>query len=393
MVVTGIVEGLAERGHRIEVITTFPWYREHAIEPGYAGKVMRKEDTPWGRVTRLHPFPSPDKRQIVRRGLSFVGFSALATLVGRRREKADAVLAVSPPLTLGVAGARIARARRAAYVLNIQDVFPDVVIELGMLTNQRLIGAARMLEKDCYRRADAITVLSEDLKDNVAAKLGSSEKVHVIPNFVDTDRIVPGDRENRYREEFGLADKRVVMYAGNVGLSQSLELVLDAASALTHEPDVVFVINGAGARRAELERMARGMSNVRFVDLQPQERLPEVLGAADMHVVALKKGLGRSSVPSKAYSILAAGRPVVASVDEGSSVARLIADAGAGIVVPPEDPESFTKAVRRLLDDPDEASAMGLSGRRFVERWASPSSVAEAYEDLFATLVANRASR
>jgi colanic acid biosynthesis glycosyl transferase WcaI len=125
---------------------------------------------------------------------------------------------------------------------------------------------------------------------------------------------------------------------------------------------------------------------VRFVDLQPRQRLPEVLAAADIHVVPLKRGLGRSSVPSKTYSILAAGRPVLASVDRGTEVASLVERSGAGVSVPPDDPEAFTKALGRLVAAPDELLRMGASGRRFVEGWASPAAVAEQYEALFEQL-------
>ncbi len=176
------------------------------------------------------------------------------------------------------------------------------------------------------------------------------------------------------------------MYAGNIGLSQSLDMVLDAAGALTHEENVVFVLNGEGAKRNELERKARGLRNVTFVDLQPADRLPEVLAAGDIHLVPLKRGLASSSVPSKTYSILAAGRPLIASVDHNSEVARIVERAGAGIAVPPDDGEALTKAIQRLLDSPEEIERMGRAGRAFVETWASPAAVAEAYEELFEEL-------
>jgi colanic acid biosynthesis glycosyl transferase WcaI len=278
-------------------------------------------------------------------------------------------------------------------VFNIQDVFPDVAVELGLLTGRRVIATASALERAIYRRSDAVTVLSDDLADNVRTKLvrgvrGSAAerqaaKVRVIPNFIDTTWIQPGERNNAYRAEHGLTGKRVVTYAGNVGLSQALDLVLAAAVALRHEPDIAFVINGGGSALADLMRSARGMDNVHFVEMQPKERLPEVLAAADLHVVPLKRGLARSSVPSKLYSVLAAGRPIVASVDPGTEVARTVEQAGAGIAVPPDDAEAFTKAIVSLLDHPDEAAAMGASGRRFVESWASPAVVAQAYEALF----------
>jgi colanic acid biosynthesis glycosyl transferase WcaI len=278
-------------------------------------------------------------------------------------------------------------------VFNIQDVFPDVAVELGHLKGKRVIAAAQWLERSTYRVADAVTVLSDDLAENVCDKVTSgltpaaaerqAASVHVIPNFVDTDWIRPGPKNNSYRAEYGLAGKRVVMYAGNVGLSQALDLVVAAAIDLVDEPDLMFVINGGGAARAELERRSSGLPNIRFVDMQPKSRLPEVLAAADLHVVPLKRGLARSSVPSKLYSILAAGRPIVASIDPGTEIARTVDRAGAGLSVPPEDPEAFTKAVRRLLESPDERDSMGQSGRRFVESWASPAAIAEAYEQLF----------
>jgi colanic acid biosynthesis glycosyl transferase WcaI len=389
-VMTRIVEELGRRGHTMEVITSLPWYREHRVEPAFAGRLVRWEDTPWGRVTRIHPFPATDKRDIARRALAFAGFSGVAATLGARGERADGVLAMSPPLSLGLTGWAVASARHAPLVFNVQDVFPDVAIALGVLRNRALITASRRVERLCYERADAVTVLSEDLRDNVAARVQDPSRVRVIPNFVDTATITPRPRANAYRAEHGLDGRFVVMYAGNVGLTQSLDLVLEAAHELAHEDDVVFVINGGGAARADLERRARGLGNVRFVDMQPEERLPEVLAAADVHVVPLKAGLARASVPSKTYSILAAARPVVASVDEGSEVARLVERSGAGIAVPPADGEAFTEALRRLIEGRGEGEAMGRAGRAFVEGRASPAAVARAYESLFEELVGRR---
>ncbi|CAN5579082.1 glycosyltransferase family 4 protein [soil metagenome] len=389
-VVTRLTQELVAQDHRVEVITSLPWYRDHRIEPGYEGKLVRYEDMPWGRILRVNPFPTTDKRNITRRAASFVGFSLASAALGGRGEDADGVLALSPPLTLGLTGWAIARRRKAPLVFNIQDVYPDVAVELGMLSNRVLVSAARRLERTCYAGADAVTVLSDDLKDNISPRVNDPSKVRVIPNFVDTEWIAPAPPDNAYRRQHGLSNKFVVMYAGNVGLSQSLDLVLDAAAALAHEKEIVFVINGAGAGKARLERRARGMTNVVFVVMQPTERLPEVLAAANLHLVPLKRGLARSSVPSKTYSILAAGRPLIASVDSGSEVARMVERAGAGLAVPPEDSEAFTKAVRALYERRDELPAMGAGGRAFVEQWASPAAVAKQYADLFTELNARR---
>jgi len=392
-VMTQITEQLARRGHHLHVVTSLPWYQHHAIESGWTGQMVRHEDTDWGRITRVHPFPT-DKGNIPARALAFGGFTALTGLAGLvSRGRPQAVLAMSPPLTLGAAGWAVARRHRVPFVFNIQDVFPDVAVEVGAITNAKVIAAASWLERETYLRADAVTVLSDDLADNVAAKIagrrgeaGRAEKVRVIPNFIDTEWIRPGERENDYRREHGLQGKTVVMYAGNVGFSQSLDLMIAAATHLAHDPQVVFVINGGGSARPTLERAAAGLPNVRFVDMAPKSRLPEVVAAADLHVVPLRAGLARSSVPSKLYTILAAGRPVVASVDAGTEVARTVERAGAGLAVAPDDPEAFTKAIERLIYAPGESEAMGAAGRRFVEGWASPSAVAASYEALFEEL-------
>ncbi len=391
-VMTSIVGELAARGHRLHVVTALPWYQSHRVEDGWTGSWVRTDEADFGWITRLHPFPT-DKANIPARALAFGGFTGLALLAGLRPKfRPDVVLAMSPPLILGLPGWLLARRWGVPFVFNIQDVFPDVAIEVGAIKSPRVIAAARWLERFLYRRSDAVTVLSEDLADNLRTKLAGSrpERVTVIPNFVDTERVQPGERVNAYREEFGLGDRVVVMYAGNLGFSQSVEVLLDAAAAFRDDPDVVFVVNGGGSARAELVERARGLDNVVFVGMQPKERLPEVLAAADVHTVLLKEGLARSSVPSKLYSILASARPCVASVGLGTEVARTLEAADAGRAVGPGDTESFTKALAELVADPEERGRLGRNGRQWVEQWLSPAAVAVAYEQLFDRLVEER---
>jgi colanic acid biosynthesis glycosyl transferase WcaI len=381
VVITRIVTELAARGHRLDVVTALPWYRAHAIEPGWDARWARREITPWGSITRVNPFPGGDKRDLLRRAVGFAGFSLLAGAASLRGGRVDAVIAMSPPLTLGLTGWGTHLVRRGPLVFNVQDVFPDAAIETGAITDRRLVAVARWLERASYRRAAAVTVLSDDLAANVAAKMPSSRRgdVHVIPNFVDTEAIRPAERMTPYRTELGIGDEPVVMYAGNVGFSQSLHLVLAAAA---QRPGVTFVINGDGSARAELEAAAAGLANVRFAGYQPIERLSEVLATGDVHVVPLKAGLGRVSVPSKSYSILAAGRPLLAAVDPGTEVPRIVERSGAGIAVPPDDPAAFVAGLDALLADPRAAREMGRRGRAWAEAEASPAAVARAYERL-----------
>jgi colanic acid biosynthesis glycosyl transferase WcaI len=248
------------------------------------------------------------------------------------------------------------------------------------------------LERWSYRLADAVTVLSDDLADNVAAKLPPrrSGRVRVIPNFVDTSAIEPGDRLTAYRDELGLGRGPVVLYAGNIGFSQSLDLVLAAARRL---PEVRFLVNGDGSARPAFEHEASTLPNVTVAGYVASERLGELLATGDVHLVVLKAGLGRVSVPSKTYSIMAAGRPVLAAIDAGTAVPRMLDAAGAGVAVPPDDPDAFVAALRSLLDDPERAARLGASGRRWVESHASPAAVGTAYDALLSEVASSRRRR
>lgn len=389
VVITRIVEELAARGHELHVVTALPWYREHRIEPGWGGRLVRREHTSWGSITRVHPFPGGDKRNLLRRAFGFVGFSALSGVVSLTGGRVDAVIAMSPPLTIGLTGWFTHVVRRGPLVFNIQDVFPDAAVETGAITNRAVIGLARWLERVSYARSAAVTVLSDDLRDNVAAKMSARrrDRVHVIPNFVDTEAITPADRFTPLRAELGIGAEPVVLYAGNVGYSQSLEMVVEAARRF---PDVTFLVNGDGSARPSLEVAAKGVDNVRFSGFQPAARLPEVLATGDVHLVPLKRGLGRVSVPSKTYSILAAGRPVLAAIDPGTEVPRMLEASGGGVAVPPDDLEAFCGALGPLVADLDAARAMGRAGRRWVEGAASPMAVAERYERLILGLARRR---
>lgn len=384
-VMTQLVEQWAALGHEIHVVTSLPWYRSHRVETGWSGRLIRRETTTWGSVTRVHPLTSANKSNLVARAVAFVVFSLMAGFcaVTITRKRIDAVIAMSPPLTLGTVGWLAARVRRTRLVFNVQDIFPDAVVRTGAITNRFVISLASWLERFTYRRSHAVVVLSDDLRDNVRAKLvvSRASTVHVVPNFVDTVGITPRDRLTPYRTELGLGAEPVVMYAGNVGYSQGLEALVEVAR---RNSNISFVVNGDGAALADLRAQAAGLANVRFSGYQPDDRLAEVLATADVQVVSLRAGLAAVSVPSKVYSILAAGRGVVAVVDRESEIDRLITSAGAGIVVAPGDIDAFDAAIRTLALDPTRRHACGVAGRAFIERHPSARDAALAYANIVA---------
>lgn len=402
-VMTNLVYEWAALGHEVHVVTSLPWYREHRVEPAWRGRLVRRERTDWGSITRINPFASKSKSNLFARSVAFVTFSVVAGVCaitagrGRTRNthahanrsgRIDAIIAMSPPLTLGIVGWFAALVRRSRLVFNVQDVFPDAAIKTGAVTNPAVIAIASWLERFTYRRSSAVVVLSEDLRHNVRAKLPEkhAEHVYVIENFVDTTAISPRNRMTTYRRELNLGDEVVVMYAGNVGFSQSLGVLIEAAQRL---PAISFVINGSGSALAELKMQARDLPNVNFGNYQPEERLAEVLATADIHVVPLRAGLANVSVPSKTYSILAAGRCVVASVDAETEIARLVHRSGAGVAVAPDDVDALVATISRLVADASLRDSMGRAGRAFVERHGSARDAARAYAALVPDSLSN----
>ena len=386
VVMSRIVHELANRGHELHVVTSLPWYRKHQVEQGWSGALWRVEKTNWGSITRVQPFAGKTKSNLLRRAVGFILFSYLvglrALFAGKVWHRVDGVLAMSPPLTLGLIGWHTKLFRGGKLVFNIQDIFPDAAIETGAITNKKIISFASWLERTSYKCSDSVVLLSDDLANNVQSKLEQKfhKRVKVIPNFVDTQAITPMSRMTNYRTELRIDDALVVMYAGNVGFSQSLEMLVSAAREL---PQLIFVINGEGAARESLKKSAHGLSNVRFGDYQDVSRLSEVLATGDIHVVPLKRGLGSVSVPSKTYSILASGRPVLAAVDLDTEVPRILAAADAGVCVEPDNSAAFISALRAMTLDPKTLSEMGERGRKWVENHASPASVAQRYEALY----------
>ena len=389
-VMTKLVQSLADRGHEIDVVTSLPWYRGHEVHEGWRGRPWRREAAAHGTIMRVWPFPV-DKNNIPARALGFAGFTSLATAAAFTLRRPDVVMGMSPPVFLGDAAWLVAKRWRVPFVFNVQDIFPDVAIDLGAINNPKVISGLQRHERSLYRRADAVTVLSTDQQKNVQSKLEDpadpGRKVRIIHNFADTDKVQVVERSTPYRDQHGLGDKQVVMYSGNVGLSQSFDLVRAAADRFSDRPDVHFVINGEGAARPDVDAWAASRANVTVADFAPREKVSEVLGAADLHLILLKRGLAQSSTPSKMYGILAAARPVLASIDEGSEVELTIDAARSGRAVPPEDEGAFLAALEEMLADPESLAAMGRSGRAHLAESFSPASQAAAFDRLFTELI------
>ena len=389
IIVASLVEQWAEQGHQIEVVTSLPWYEKHQVESHWKGKLFRREEKESIIITRLHPFPQ-DKNKLLRRLTSFLAFSFLAAIVSLlKRGPFDAVVAISPPLTLGNVGKVAALRHKCKVVLNLQDIFPDIAVALGKIKSRFSIRLLEKYEKLTYSGSDALTVLSKDLEENVNKKIDRikvSPRIEVIPNFLISSSIKPQSRFTNYREEHQLGEKLVVMYAGNLGNSQSFDLITSAARKHSREDDIVYVINGGGVMSDQLKQQAKQLENLLIIDYQPIERLSEVLATADIHLLPLRAGLGDMSVPSKIYSIFASGRPVIASVDPGTEIPRIITESEGGIAIPPDDFDSFIHVLEGLIENFELREEMGKKARVWLENCYSSKTIADSYIGLIERL-------
>jgi len=364
--VAELASDLAARGEEVTVITSMPHYGLRT--PGRSGGPAGEGHERGVRVVRTLAFPYGSGRALGR-AVDYGLYAALSTFSGLAMSKPDVLLAVAPPISVGVSAWLVGIARRAPIVFNAQDIWPDGLISMGKLHNPLLVRVFRWLESFTYRASRRVTVLSEGMRENLLQKGVPAAKVAVLPNWVDLEAIRPVERSNAFRRELDVEGKFVVLFAGNLGFAAGLETVLRAADLLRKEGDIVFLLVGEGSAKEGLRAMARelALENVRFVTSQPRSRLAEVLGAADLSLVPLRSGMGSLSVPSKTMAIMASGRPVLAAVPSDSEVRRVVDQAGCGRWIEAEDPASMAAEIVRLRADPDGLQSLGLSGRRYAE--------------------------
>lgn len=381
---TLLCEELARRGHHVTVLTAVPHYPSGQVPAEYRGRLRMTADENGVRVIRV-ALPSLDRRSLARRMIQFAAYQLGTTLAGWN-QRYDVYVTVTAALQVWLPFAVLAVLRKKPALYSIHDVYPDVGIQMGIFRSKAAIRLVAGLENYCLSHATRIRILSPSFRPGLAERGVPGEKLQLIYDWIDTERFRPMPRDNRFAAEHDLAGRFAVLYAGNLGFLQGLDHVLEAAGLLTECADIRFVFAGDGAARdgllATAERL--GLRNVLFLPYQPIEKMPEILAAADVCVVSLAKGVGRGALPSKIYGILASGRPLLASIDEGCEAWTLVERAGAGLCVPPESPARLAEAILTLKHDDGLRAEMGKNGRAWIEQHHSPRAAAEQFEALLA---------
>ncbi|MEZ4441064.1 MAG: glycosyltransferase family 4 protein [Polyangiaceae bacterium] len=371
-------------GWEVTVAAGLPHHPYGEVYPGHEPQLVSRSTMDGVEVLRGYHLTSPS-RSVAMRGAVFVTQALAAATVASLGGPYDVVVVYGPPLVGPLLGRLVATRHRAKLVTVIYDIYPDVAVETGKVSNRAVIEAAKIAERLQYAGSDRIIVLSEGFVRTMVDKGVPREKLRVVPVWLDPDEIRPGERDNAWRAEQGIRlDQTVVLYAGTVGVISNAAVVAEAASRLKDRPDILFLFVGEGEAKAEVERLAEqhGLCNIRLLPFQPRERLAEVQAAADVGLVTLAPGRGRTSVPSKVVAYLAAGRPALASVDSDCDTAHLIESSACGVVAPVGDPIALAAAVAELADDPPRRRELGQRARQAFEAHFSRPTCLERFAEI-----------
>ena len=374
-----LCEELVRLGCEVSVISAVPHYPTGRVAKEFRGRLVQRERRQGVDVTRVW-VPSVDRARLGLRLLGFFCFQVLAALVGLAC-RYDVLLASSPALEVLLPVVALGVLRRKPMIYSVHEIYPEVGVQLGVFRHRPVIKAIDWMERLCCRRAGYVRVLSEGYKRVLEFKGTPESKLAVIWDWIDADFIRPLPRRNAFSAQWGLDDRFVVMYAGNLGLTQGLEEVVEAARLLEEEPAIRMVLVGDGAAKGSLEQSVEraGLRNVQFIPFQERELLPWVLASADVSLIMLKRGMGTDSVPSKCYSIMASGRPIIASVDEGSDTWKVIQGAGCGVCLEPENPCALAGAILDLFRNDAYRARLGALGRAYVVQHHSKLAAAQEF--------------
>ncbi len=369
---------LAERGHRVTVITSPVSY----LTGAFAGKAQAAGGANTAGVTILRTYTyAALHRSFVHRVFSFFSFMASSFIAGLKVKDVDLVWGTSPPIFQGVTAWALARLKGAPFLFEVRDLWPAFAVEVGVLRQPSLIRLSEWLERFLYRHADRVMVNSPGFISHVRAR--GASRVELIPNGADPRMFDPSADGRAFRQTYGLGGGFIALYAGAHGMSNDLEVLLEAANRLRRRTDISIVLLGDGKEKNVLMRRAEALNleNVCFLTPVPKAEMPQALAAADACIAILKPiRLYATVYPNKVFDYMAAGKPVILAID--GVIRQVIEEAGAGVFTPPGDPAALAEVIQALADHPERGRDMGSAGRRYVEAHFDRAVLAEKLASL-----------
>ena len=376
----GLANELHKRGHKVKVIAAKPHYPQWRVFDGFDNWTWDKRDEDGVSVTRC-PSYIPENVTGLKRIVHYISFAAnsfspaVTYIVGRRP---DIVINIAPSLGTAPAVLFASKISGSKSWLHIQDFEVEAAFATGQLKSEGLLAkAARWFERKMLQHFDLVSSISPEMCKKLRTKNVCDARIFEFRNWAELDHIKP-QTESSYRAKWGLENKKVALYSGNIAQKQGIEILIEIARIMADDPDFHLVVCGEGANRKMLESQASGLANISFYDLQPMEQLSELLALASVHLLPQKADAADLVLPSKLTNMLASGRPVVAGAAAGTGLAREVE--GCGIAVEPENADAMADAIKRLRADASLYSAYANEARARAElRW-SKNAIIDALE-------------
>lgn len=387
-----LAETLAQKGHRVTVLTAFPHYPEGRIRVGYRGRFFQVERKGDVRILRSFIYAVPRDKLLRLRILTHLSFAISALMAMPFIGKQDIVYVHMPLLPLGYMSLFASRLKRIPCVLGVKDFSAEGLIQAGKLRRGSRLKIIDKFERFLYKAADYVHVPGGGYKQKLIQWNIPKSKIVVIPDWANPLSIKPMPKQNDFRKSQGLSDKFIVLYSGNMGYSSDLETVLEAAFALRTNPQVHFLLIGDGVKRAGIEKKAIQwkLPNVTFLPFQPRETFPQVLAAADVCLLTLNRQFTKSAAQGKMYNIMSAGRPLLAVMEQEACGADLIMAEQLGRVVAPGDSETLVDIINELQGKPELLENYGRRSRCLLEERFSVEICTQNFEVLFNRVIAER---
>ncbi len=388
----------ADAGHQVSVLTGFPNHPTGVVPAEWRSRLRRltyHEKVGQVDVYRTWLWPLPN-RKAHERMRNYASFCISAALRGMTIPRPDIIIASSPQLLVGLSGWWLAFTRQIPFVFEVRDLWPESLAAVGVggensLLHHTLARIAGFL----YRRADRIVVVTPAFKDYLIHRWRvPAEKIEVVENGVETDLFVPTDPASAAarKKELCAESQFLVCYIGTMGMAHALEILLDAADTLRSKaPNVLFLLIGEGSEKERIKCLAqsRGLTNVRFLDQQPREKIPSFISASDLCLVLLKKtDVFKTVIPTKMLEYMSCARPVILGVE--GQAQQILEDAGAGLAIEPENADALATAITQLDHNPELAKTLGEQGRAYILQNSSRASTAQKYITVLRDILSTR---
>lgn len=378
---TELCEGLTEsRNYEVSVLCGQPNFAAEGVDYKSSGIQARN-----GVTIRRTTHTTFEKSSFIGRLTNFISFCVSAFFSLLFGARPDVIICQTDPPLSPIAACLVAFIRRTKFVCYLQDIYPDIAVQCGKVPEGFFIKVLRRFLVWCYCRADRIVVVSKDMRDWLRDHGVDNDKIVVVQNWINADAIFPIKEDNPFRAKHMLDGKFVVMYSGNVGQTQRFDMMLDAAERLEENEGIVFMVVGGGVRQQHVmdQVESRGLSNVRFLGYQPKDKLAESLSAADMQLVMLDRKMTQLMMPSKLYSALASGTPVLGLGDASSHLAEIIVDNRCGWFFEESQLDAFVDAIVAASLSPEVVSDAGQAGRALAVERFNQSTAVENFQHLF----------